>query len=107
MLTVKQALVSKVNYPLQEFFDTALIDRNLSGNDEYTYEVSQSNDFKGALADCLKNVLIQGINFSEADKSVSLMSDKDKRLLAYINSLYNSIGEPEVDLGEPIVYIGR
>lgn len=108
MKTILEALVDDVNYPLPEGkIENKLIARGLSGDDEITQEVLTSNEYKGALADCLQDVLIQGISFSEADKSITLLSDKDKRLLAYINSLYNSIGESEIDLGEPIVYIGR
>ena len=61
----------------------------------------------GALADCLYS-LIQSIGFSEADKSINALSDKDKeRILLRVNSIYNSIGEPTVELEpKPMVYVG-
>jgi len=104
-MTVREALIRKVNYPLHGYVDVALIDRGLSGDEEYTTDVAKSNEFIGAFADCLRNVLVQGLNLSESDKSISLLTDKDKRLLSLINSLYSSIGEDELDLGQPMVYI--
>lgn len=104
-MTVREALIRKVNYPIQGYIDVVLIERGLSGEDEYTTDTAHSNEFIGAFADCLKNVLVQGLNISESDKSISFLSDKDKRLLSLINSLYNSIGEEELDLGQPMVYI--
>ncbi len=106
MKTVKQALIDAVHYPISVgFVENTIIERNLSENAEYTYEVSQSNGFKGALADCLYS-LLQAVSLSESDKSVGTLSDKDKeRLLVRINNLYAAIGE-ESPLGQPMVYIG-
>jgi len=108
MKTILEALIDDVNYPLpQGKIENKLLARGLSGDDEVTSEVITGNAYKGALADCLQDVLIQGVSFSEADKSITLLSDKDKRLLAYINSLYSAIGEEEITFGEPTVHIGR
>ncbi len=49
--------------------------------------------------------LIQMPNFTEGDVSLSL-SDKDN-ILTLANGIYNSIGETEKNIGEPIVYIGK
>ena len=82
-----------------------MIERQLNGDDEYTFEVAQSKEWKGALADCLYS-LIQAVNLSESDKSIGTLSDKDKeRLLVRINALYKTIGESPA-IGQPMVYIG-
>ena len=49
--------------------------------------------------------IIQMPNFTEGDVSLSL-SDKDN-ILTLANGIYNSIGETEKNIGEPIVYIGK
>lgn len=105
--TVKQALIDEIHYPIPDgFVDNKLIERQLDGNTEYTFEVHNSSAWKGALADCLYS-LLQAVNLSESDKSVGTLSDKDKeRLLIRINNLYKEIGEDEVDLGLPTVFIG-
>lgn len=82
-----------------------MIERQLNGDVEYTFEVAQSKEWKGALADCLYS-LIQAVSLSESDKSIGTLSDKDKeRLLVRINALYKTIGESHA-LGQPMVYIG-
>lgn len=82
-----------------------MIERQLNGDDEYTFEVAQSKEWKGALADCLYS-LIQAVSLSESDKSIGTLYDKDKeRLLVRINALYKTIGESPA-LGQPMVYIG-
>lgn len=82
-----------------------MIERQLNGDDEYTFEVAQSKEWKGALADCLYS-LIQAVSLSESDKSIGTLSDKDKeRLLVRINALYKTIGVTPA-LGQPMVYIG-
>lgn len=106
MKTIKQALIDEIHYPIPEgFVDNKIIERDLVGTDEYTKAVSKSDEWKGALADCLYS-LLQAVNVSESDKSVGVLSDKDKeRLLVRINSLYKAIGEDPVSLGQPMVYI--
>jgi carbamoylphosphate synthase large subunit len=104
--TVKQALIDAIHYPIPEgFVENCIIERQLNGDDTYTYEVSQSNEYKGALADCLFS-LLQAVSIHESDKSFGTLTDKDKeRLLVRIRNLYEAIGE-EVELGQPMVYIG-
>lgn len=106
MKTIKQALIDEIHYPIPEgFVDNKLIERELDGSAEYSLSIHNSDNWKGALADCLYS-LLQAVNFSEADKSVGSLSDKDKeRLLVRINNLYKEIGEDEVE-GLPMVYIG-
>lgn len=106
MKTIKQALIDEIHYPIPlGFVENKMIERQLNGDDEYTFEVAQSKEWKGALADCLYS-LIQAVSLSESDKSIGTLSDKDKeRLLVRINSLYKAIGETPA-LGQPMVYIG-
>lgn len=100
-----QALKDEVHYKLSSgFFENRLLERELNGNDECTIDAFKSKPFKGAVADCLAS-LIQAPNFTEGDVSFS-QSDKDK-ILALANSIYNSIGETDKLVGEPVVYIGR
>ena len=106
MKTIKQALIDEVYYPVPVgLVENKMIERQLDGDDEYTFEVAQSKEWKGALADCLYS-LIQAVSLSESDKSIGTLSDKDKeRLLVRINALYKTIGESPA-LGQPMVYIG-
>nr|DAV81747.1 MAG TPA: hypothetical protein [Caudoviricetes sp.] len=106
MKTIKQALIDEIHYPIPlGFVENKMIERQLDGDDKYTFEVAQSKEWKGALADCLYS-LIQAVNLSESDKSIGTLSDKDKeKLLVRINALYKTIGETHA-LGQPMVYIG-
>lgn len=106
MKTIKQALIDEIHYPIPlGFVENKMIEHQLNGDDEYTFEVAQSKEWKGALADCLYS-LIQAVSLSESDKSIGTLSDKDKeRLLVRINALYKTIGESPA-LGQPMVYIG-
>ena len=106
MKTIKQALIDEIHYPIPlGFVENKMIERQLNGDDEYTFEVAQSKEWKGALADCLYS-LIQAVSLSESHKSIGTLSDKDKeRLLVRINALYKTIGESPA-LGQPMVYIG-
>lgn len=106
MKTIKQALIDEIYYPIPVgLVENKMIERQLDGDDEYTFEVAQSKEWKGALADCLYS-LIQAVSLSESDKSIGTLSDKDKeRLIVRINALYKTIGESPA-LGQPMVYIG-
>lgn len=106
MKSIEQALIDEIHYPISVgFVENKLIERQLDGKEEYSFEVAQSKEWKGALADCLYS-LVQAVNLSESDKSIGTLSDKDKeRLLVRINALYKSIGEAH-SLGQPMVYIG-
>lgn len=108
MKTVMKALIDAIHYPIGEgYVENVIIYRGLNAEEECTTEIMHSKEFMGALADCLYS-LIQSIGFSEADKSISALSDKDKeRILLRVNSIYNSIGEPTVELEpKPMVYVG-
>jgi len=107
MKTVRQALRDEIHYPIPKgFVENKLIERGFSGNENYTAEVSRSSSYRGALADCLCS-LIHAVNFSESDKSVGNLTDEQRRqLLKRANALYEEIGEPTVNDGEPMVYFG-
>ncbi len=107
MKTIRQALIDEIHYPIPVgFVENKLIERGLDEGEEFTQEIFKSNEYKGALADCLYS-LIQAVNYSEADKSVGNLTDQQRRLiLKRVNALYDEIGEEEVNEGEPIVFIG-
>lgn len=108
MKTIQQALIDEIHYPIPSgFVENVMIKRNLNPEDEFDYETAHSNEYMGAHADCLYS-LIQAINFSEADKSIDSLSDKQiTAIISQMNSMYESIGEEpkEVEL-KPVVYIG-
>lgn len=98
--------MDEIHYPIPiGFVENKMIERQLNGDDEYTFETAQSNAWKGALADCLFS-LVQAVSLSESDKSIGTLSDNDKeKLLVRIKALYKAIGESPI-LGDPMVYIG-
>ena len=108
MKTIQQALIDEIHYPIPEgFVENVMIKRKLNPVGDCDSDTMNSKEYMGALADCLWS-LVQAINFSEADKSFGSLSDKDKeRILLRVNSIYNAIGEPSVELeAKQMVYIG-
>ena len=108
MKTIQQALIDEIHYPIPEgFVENVMIKRKLNPVGDCDSDTMNLKEYMGALADCLWS-LVQAINFSEADKSFGSLSDKDKeRILLRVNSIYNAIGEPSVELeAKPMVYIG-
>ena len=108
MKTIQQALIDEIHYTIPEgFVENVMIKRKLNPVGDCDSDTMNSKEYMGALADCLWS-LVQSINFSEADKSFGSLSDKDKeRILLRVNSIYNAIGEPSVELeAKPMVYIG-
>lgn len=106
MKTIREALIDEIIYPIPDgLVENKLIARQLSGDGEYTFDVSKSSSYKGCFADCLV-ALVQAINFSEADKSIGTMSDEVKKmLLRKANSIYTQLGEDAVTIAESNVYI--
>jgi phosphopentomutase len=105
--TVIQALSDEVLYPISlGKIENILIRRGLESEAEYTSDVAVGTSYKGALADCLSS-LLQAVNFSEADKSIGALNDRQRKaILKKANRLYKELGEPEIDDGEtPMVYI--
>lgn len=106
MKTIQQAIIDEIYYPIPEgLIENKLIERGLSGDDEYTTDVFKSKSFKGALADCLSS-LVQAISVSEADKSFGALTSEDKKMiLSRAKDLYKEIGEKAKYLGLPTVTI--
>lgn len=107
MKTIREALLDDIIYPIPEGkVDNKMISRGLNGDELYDFEIANSNSYKGCFADCLVS-LLQAVSFSEADKSVSALSDEaKKKLLNIANSIYKTIGEEEVVIDpKPTVYI--
>lgn len=104
MRTILQALKDEIAYPLSDgFLENKLMARELESQCEICAETFNSNQFKGAIADCLY-ALIESPNFSESDISISI---PDRNLiLKKANSYYRIIGEDEKQLDMPNVYIG-
>lgn len=104
--TIQQALIDEVLYPLPlGLVENIMVKRGL-GDGVFTQSVAESEAYIGALADCLYS-LITAINFSESDKSIGSLTDKDKtRILARANHYYGLIGEDAVNDGEPMVMVG-
>lgn len=103
-----QALRDEVFYPVPlGKIENIIIKRGLSSEGVFTQAIAESENYRGALADCLIS-LVQAVNFSEADKSVgSLTESQREAFLKRANKLYISIGEEEQDvLAKPMVYIG-
>lgn len=101
--TILQALIDEIHYPIATgTIENIVIRRGLNADGEYNAETANSLSYLGALADCLYS-LITAINFSEADKSVSLPSRE--WLLSLANNYYRRIGEEEKSLTpKPKVY---
>lgn len=90
-LTVLSALKSQVQYPLpDDFFRTIMVRRSLT-DDECTKDVLDSAAFKGATADCLRQVILYPTSVSEGGVSISKADKNDLLFLA--NRLYREIGE--------------
>lgn len=104
--TIQQALIDEVLYPLPiGTVENIMIKRGLY-NGDFTKDVAESEEYIGALADCLYS-LITAIDFSEADKSIGRLSDQDKtRILNRANYYYGLLGEEEKNDGEPMVIVG-
>lgn len=104
MKTIMQALVDEVHYPIPAgFVENKLMKRGLTANEEISTQVLNSPEYIGCVADCLYS-LIEAPNFNEADKSFSI-ADRNL-ILKKVNSLYLSIGESEVAIEKPRVFIG-
>lgn len=101
MKTILQAITDEISYPIGKgLIENKIISRGLDGEEEFTIDVAKTNEYKGAIADCLY-ALIDAPNFSEADIHISL-ADRDM-ILRKANAIYAAIGESTFD--EPMVYI--
>lgn len=93
-LTVSAALRAQVPYPLPgDFFSSVMVKRGL-GDGECTRDVMESAEFKGAMADCLRQIILYPSSISEGGMSIS-KTDRDS-LLFLANRLYREIGEEPI-----------
>ena len=108
MKTVSQALRDDIYYPISYGkIENIVIARFGSADDlEYTKAITETAEYKGALADCYYS-LLQAVNFSEADKSVGNLTDAQRKVILNIaNKYYGEIGEEQKDDPlSPKVYI--
>lgn len=94
--TVIDALKAQVQYPLPtNFFLTVMVKRGLDGDSNCTKETLDSVAFKGAHADCIRQILLYPGSISEGGMSIS-KTDR-KSLLDMANRLYREIGEEPID----------
>lgn len=104
---ILQAILDEVYYPINEgLVVNKLIVRGLDPEEDFSKEITDSNEWKGALADTLYS-LIQQVNVSEGDKSFGALTDKQREaLILRINKLYKTIGEDEIEIeSKPMVSI--
>lgn len=95
-LTIIAALKAQVPYPLKaSFFESVMMKRGLAGDAECTKEILNSIEFKGAMADCIRQIVIYPSSISEGGMSIS-KADR-KSLLDEANRLYKSIGEETIE----------
>ncbi|MBR1526828.1 MAG: hypothetical protein IJ640_09260 [Prevotella sp.] len=95
-LTTIEALKANVQYPLPSaFFDSVMMKRGLDGDAVCTGDIINSSEFRGAMADCLRQLVIYPSSISEGGMSIS-KADRQS-LLGEANRLYRSIGEEPID----------
>ncbi len=90
-LTILSSLKAQVQYPLPpDFFLTAMMRRGLEDG-TCTQDTLASPEYKGCLADCLRQVILYPGSVSEGGMSISKADRTD--LLYIANRLYREIGE--------------
>lgn len=95
-LTTIDALKAHVQYTLPSaFYDSVVMKRGLTGDAACTKDILNSSEFKGALADCIRQIILYPSSISEGGMSIS-KADR-KSLLDEANRLYRSIGEEQID----------
>lgn len=87
MKTVQQALKDEIHYPISEgFVENVMIKRNLKADDEFDYDMAHSDDYQGAVADCLWS-LVQAINFLKQTSLSGLCLIKTRNVFCYVLTL--------------------
>lgn len=95
-LSTIDALKSRVQYTLPSaFFDSVMMERGLDGSADCTKEILNSSEFKGAMADCLRQIIIYPSGISEGGMSIT--KAESQSLMAEANRLYRAIGEPPIE----------
>ncbi len=101
-LTILSSLKAQVQYPLpSDFFLTAMMKRGLSDG-VCTRDTLDSVEYKGCLADCLRQVILYPGSVSEGGVSISKADRAD--LLYIANALYREIGENPVSERPKVTY---
>lgn len=91
-LSTLDALKAQVQYPLpHNFFLSVAMKRGLDIYLDCTKEILESKGFKGAMADCLRQIILYPSSVSEGGMSIS-NTDKNS-LLKMADRLYREIGE--------------
>lgn len=106
MKTISQALIDEVLFPIPlGYVENVCIKREIDGEGEFTSVIANSDQYKGAMADCLRS-LIQAVNFAESDKSVGTLTDNQReQIIKRANALYSELGEPLIEEEKPMVFI--
>lgn len=93
-MTVLSSLKAQVQYPLPaDFYYSVMVKRGLE-DVICTKEIMESAEFKGAQADCLKQIILYPNSVSEGGMSISKADKND--LLFIANRLYREIGEEPI-----------
>ena len=102
--TIITALRDEIRYPIKAgFFENRLIERGLTESDNFDMDVAKSDPYRGAVADCIVGMLLSP-DITEGDMRIS--QTEKGIMLKRANSIYLSIGEDPVDIGDkPCVYI--
>lgn len=91
-MTTLEALKSKVKYPLSEaFFQSVMIERGLTGSEDFTQEIALGKAFQLCRADCLIGQ-VDAPQIQEGSVSISL-TDKSN-FIKLANTIYGQYGEP-------------
>ncbi len=99
-MTVLEALKAQVQYPLPpDFFSSVMKERGLEGGGICTKEILTSKSFKGAKADCIRQIILYPNSISEGGMSISKATENALRKEA--NFLYSQIGEEPLDENKP------
>ena len=95
-ITTLADLKAYVQYPLpSDFFSAVMLGRGLDGDAECTRDVMASAPFKGAMADCLRQLVLYPQSITEGNMTIS-KADRQS-LINEASRLYRSIGEAGID----------
>ncbi len=99
-LTILAALKAQVQYPLPaDFFASVMVERGLAGDAPCTRDVFASKSFKGAKADCIRQLILYPSSITEGGMTISKAAEDALRKEA--NRLYRQIGEEPLDDNKP------
>lgn len=103
MKTIASALKDEIHYPVSAgFIENRLMIRGLDAEGIAEPDVLRSNEFQGAVADCLVS-LVEAPDIAEDEVKITLQNRE--AILKRANRIYAAIGEEPADF-RPKVYIG-